>query len=149
MKTIIDTYPNRILDLDLVVITNPSVVELQDKFTKPNGDSIPDDYCKDYPARATVLKSKETEDIVLVVILHHVPNYVKKKPEFEQTCYIVSTIAHEAFHILMFTMDIIEDSLNTNSQEMPAYYMGWITECVYRTWIKSNDTVQKRKKTKG
>lgn len=149
MKTIIDTYPNRILDLDLVVFTNPDIVEIQDKYTLSNGDSIPDNYFKDYPAMATILRSKEREEIVLVAMLHYVPDYVKKRSEFEQTCYMINTIAHESFHVLMDTMDVIQDSLNVNCQEMPAYYMGWITECVYRTWIKSNDTVQKRKKTKG
>lgn len=98
---------------------------------------------------ATIFRSKEREEIVLVVILHYVPNYVKKRSEFEQTCYMINTIAHESFHVLMDTMDVIEDKLSQNSQEFPAYYVGWVTECVYRTWIKSNDTVQKRKKTKG
>lgn len=147
MKNIIDIYPNNIFDIDLVVMTHPDIKDIQDKYTLSNKEPISDTFLDGYPGLATVLRDKEKEDIVLVIILNYIPEYVKKRSQFDQMCYMINTIGHEAFHVLMDTMDVIEDKLVSDAQEFPAYYIGWIVECAYRTWIKSNDTLQKRKKT--
>lgn len=149
MKTIIDTYSNKILDLDLVVMTNPDIKDVQNKYTQSNGDPVSDTFGDNYPALVTVLRNKSTEDLVLVIMLNYIPKYVQKRGKFEEVCYMINTIGHEAFHVLMDTLDIIEDKLCSDSQEFPAYYIGWVVECAYRTWIKSNGTLQKRNKTKG
>lgn len=149
MKNIIDIYPNNILDINLVVMTSPNIKDIQDKYTRSNGDPIEDNFLDNYPGLATILRDNETEDIVLVIILNYIPDYVKKRSELDQICYMINTIGHEAFHILMHTLDVIEDKLVSEAQEFPAYYIGWIVECAYRTWIKSDDTFQKRTKTKG
>lgn len=149
MKNIIDVYPNRILDLDLVVITNPNIKQIQSRYTYTNGDPIRDDLLGSNVGMAAVFLDKKTKVDVLVVMLICIPEHMQDKSELEQSCYMINTIGHECLHVLLDTFDIINDVISSKSQEMPAYYMGWLVECVYRTWIKSNDTLQKRKKTKG
>lgn len=149
MKTTIDTYRDAILDLDLVVMIKPTIEYIRENYNLSNGDSIVDNFMKDYPALCTVLQDKEKKEIVIVIILNYIPNSWKRKSKFEQTCYVINTIAHECYHAFMDTVDIIEEQLSSKSQEFPAYYMGWLVECVYRTWTKSNGTIQKRKQTEG
>ena len=51
--------------------------------------------------------------------------------------FAISTIAHEAFHVSCFIMNRVGINPDVNNDEAQAYLLSWITEQVYKQYIKS------------
>lgn len=56
--------------------------------------------------------------------------------KLEKDTDLINTIAHEAMHIVLDTFDKMEEIVSVHVQEPYAYYIGWICECIYKSYKK-------------
>ena len=56
--------------------------------------------------------------------------------KLEKDTDLINTIAHEAMHIVLDTFDKIDEVVSIHVQEPYAYYIGWICECIYKSYKK-------------
>lgn len=56
--------------------------------------------------------------------------------KLEKDTDLINTIAHEAMHIVLDTFDKIGEIVSVHVQELYAYYIGWICECIYKSYKK-------------
>ena len=56
--------------------------------------------------------------------------------KLEKDTDLINTIAHEAMHIVLDTFDKISEVVSVEVQEPYAYYIGWICECIYKSYKK-------------
>lgn len=56
--------------------------------------------------------------------------------KLEKDTDLINTIAHEAMHIVLDTFDKINEVVSVHVQEPYAYYIGWICECIYKSYKK-------------
>lgn len=56
--------------------------------------------------------------------------------KLEKDTDLINTIAHEAMHIVLDTFDKINEVISVHVQEPYAYYIGWICECIYKSYKK-------------
>nr|DAJ78082.1 MAG TPA: peptidase [Caudoviricetes sp.] len=56
--------------------------------------------------------------------------------KLEKDTDLINTIAHEAMHIVLDTFDKIGEIVSVHVQEPYAYYIGWICECIYKSYKK-------------
>ena len=56
--------------------------------------------------------------------------------KLEKDADLINTIAHEAMHIVLDTFDKIGEIISVHVQEPYAYYIGWICECIYKSYKK-------------
>lgn len=62
---------------------------------------------------------------------------VLNKKYLTDEAFAISTIAHEAFHVSCFIMKRVGINPDVNNDEAQAYLLSWITEQVYKQYIKS------------
>lgn len=56
--------------------------------------------------------------------------------KLEKDTDLINTIAHEAMHIILDTFDKMNEVVSVHVQEPYAYYIGWICECIYKSYKK-------------
>lgn len=56
--------------------------------------------------------------------------------KLEKDADLINTIAHEAMHILLDIFDKMDEVVSVHVQEPYAYYIGWISECIYKSYKK-------------
>lgn len=56
--------------------------------------------------------------------------------KLEKDTDLINTIAHEVMHIVLDTFDKIGEIVSVHVQEPYAYYIGWICECIYKSYKK-------------
>ena len=56
--------------------------------------------------------------------------------KLERDTDLINTIAHEAMHIVLDTFDKMNEVISVHVQEPYAYYIGWICECIYKSYKK-------------
>lgn len=147
MKNNIDTYKNSIYEFDLVVASDKvSLEDIQKEYEYSSGDPIDNRLTGPY-ATATTVRRKSDGRVVCLIKLNSYDKSLKSKTE--KHLWLINTIGHEALHYLLDLCYTISEIPNTECQEMFAYIQGWATECIYKTWMKKDDTNQKRRQTKG
>lgn len=136
MKKILDRYNNDILELPLIVSMFIPLEDLNKDYCYSDGSVLDEELTK-YSGSCCILQEIKTGKLVIFVSINEIPGYVKKYNRHDKMCWIINTIAHECYHAFMDTMKIVCDEPDKDHQELAAYYMGWLVECVYRSWIKS------------
>lgn len=128
----IDTY-STIYNVDIAV-ANKEVTfkDLQKKYKYPDDSELVEN--DDNPiAYAERLVDKNTGHAV-ILIKYCRDNDVKgvdKRADF------INTIAHEATHAAMYIYSKIGEKVFVDdSNELLSYLIGWISECIYKTWTK-------------
>lgn len=58
------------------------------------------------------------------------------KTRLEKETDLINTIAHEAMHIVLDTFNKMGEIVSVHVQEPYAYYIGWICECIYKSYKK-------------
>lgn len=58
------------------------------------------------------------------------------KTKLEKDTDLINTIAHEAMHVVLDTFDKMGEIVSVHIQEPYAYYIGWICECIYKSYKK-------------
>jgi hypothetical protein len=128
-KSIIDVYPT-IYNVDLVVVNKYTTIEQLNKvYCDVNKEDLTDSTSIAYTERGY---NRKTNRPVIIV------RYVKSAEWVEdKKADLVNTAAHEALHVCMTIYSKIEEDVYKNdNNELFAYLIGWITECIYKTWTK-------------
>lgn len=128
-KSIIDVYPT-IYNVDLVVANKYTTIERLNKvYCDVNKEDLIDDTSVAYTERGY---NRKTNRPVIIV------RYIRQSKWVEdKKTDLVNTAAHEALHVCMYIYSKIEEDVYKNdSNELFAYLIGWVTECIYKTWTK-------------
>jgi len=129
-RSIIDVYPT-IYCVDLVVANRYATVkQINNRYCTVDNKDFED---SNAIAWTSVGYDKKTNRAVVIVkyCRDNVDKAVDKKIDFINTC------AHEALHACMSIYSKIgEDVYKNDSNELFAYLVGWIAECIYKTWTK-------------
>lgn len=129
-KSIIDVYPT-VYDVDIVVANKYTTIERLNKtyYDIDYKDlTDPEDGISAYTER--IYERKTNKPCILV-------RYMKAGKYKDKKSGLINTAAHEALHACMgIYSKIREDVYKDDSNELFAYLIGWITECIYKTWTK-------------
>ena len=132
-KKYIDTY-NTVYGVDIVVVNkNVTLKELRETYCYSNGEEL-NDSIKDAAACTARCKNKKTNRYCSLIVHNHDSLF----KDADKRTDLINTAAHEALHS---ALDILtyagEESINPNDpNETLAYFVGWITEKMYKTWTK-------------
>lgn len=128
-KAIIDVYET-IYNVDIVVANRYTTIEQLNKtYSNINNEDLTDSSAIAYTEAGY---NRKTNKPVIIV------RYVKEcRWPVDKKLDLVNTAAHEALHVCMDIYSKIgEDVYKNDSNELFAYLIGWITECIYNTWTK-------------
>lgn len=56
--------------------------------------------------------------------------------KLEKDTDLINTIAHEAMHVVLDTFNKMNEVVSVHVQEPYAYYIGWLCECIYKSYKK-------------
>lgn len=129
-KSIIDVY-STIYDIDIVVANRHTTVEQLNKvYCTVNHEDLTD--CEGAIAYTERVYDRKTDKTCIIV--RYVHDY---EPAKDKKLDLIRTASHEALHVCMDIYSKIgEDVYKNDSNELFAYLIGWITECIYKTWTK-------------
>lgn len=132
-KAYIDTYET-VYPIHLVVANEEVTLDtLRKSYTyaddKELDNSVIETVC-------TVVRAKRKSDgrYISLVKFNHPSSYLNTQTEIQAD--MVNTYAHEACHVVLDTYEFIEEQPCTQHQEVFAYQVGWVAECIYRTLSK-------------
>ncbi len=128
----IDIYKT-IYDLDLAVCRkNYKIKDIINTYERLNGGPLDEKLFDDSTAFTFVCRNKETKVYTIVVAI----NKTKGKTRQDKNADLTNSISHEAAHVVLETYAKIMDNVSVDHQEPFAYYLGWVAECIYRTYNK-------------
>ena len=129
-KSIIDVYPT-VYNVDLVVANKHTTIEQINKRYKTIDDTdFEDDTCICFTQSGY---DRKTNRAIILVKYNHPYEIVGIDKKLD----LVNTCAHEALHVCMRIYSKIgEDVFKNDSNELLAYLLGWVTECIYKTLTK-------------
>ena len=130
-KSIIDVYPT-IYNVDLVVANKYATTKQINKRyeTVNRTDFIDDLECVAY---TDVGYDKKTNRAIILVKYNH----CTKNVGIDKKLDLINTCAHEAVHVCMDIYSKIGEGVyKDDSNELLAYLLGWVTECIYKTLTK-------------
>lgn len=128
-KSVIDVYPT-IYNVDLVVVNKYTTIKQLNKvYCNIEHNDFEDDDCIAYTERGY---DRKTDKPVIVV------RYIRQSTwADDQKSDLINTAAHEALHVCMDIYSKIGEKIfEQDSNELFAYLIGWVTECIYKTWTK-------------
>ena len=131
-KKHIDTYSS-IYPVDLVVANETvTLKDLQKKYSYDNEEELTEDIIEGL-ATTSRCKDKNTGKYVILVKYNH---NTTVKGDDKRLCFI-NTVSHEAVHVAMDIYSFIGEKVYPNDEnELLAYLIGWITQCIYKTLTK-------------
>ena len=131
----IDIYET-MYDVDIAVCNRKCTdKDIINNFLTSDGEEITEEYLSvksttsAYTFRAI---NKHTRYATFVVRILNVFGKTKLEKETD----LINTIAHEAMHIVLDTFDKMNEVVSVHVQEPYAYYIGWICECIYKSYKK-------------
>lgn len=129
-KSIIDTY-STIYNVDIVVANKYTTIKQINKLYRPvEGDVFEDSDCI---AFTDIGYNRKTNAPVIIVKYVHSRSVVGVDKKID----LINTCAHEAVHVCMTIYSKIGEGVyKDDSNELLAYLVGWVTECIYKTWTK-------------
>lgn len=128
----IDIYKT-IYDLDLAVCRkNYKIKNIINTYECINGNPLDEKAFSDGTALTFVCRNKETKVYTILVVI----NKINGKTKQDKNADLTNTISHEAAHVVLETYAKIMDNVSVDYQEPFAYYLGWVAECIYKTYNK-------------
>lgn len=109
--------------------------DIINNFLTSDGKEITEEYLSTKPTTsAYTFKAidKRNKYATFVVRILNVFGNTK----LEKDTDLINTIAHEAMHIVLDTFDKMGEIVSVHVQEHYAYYIGWICECIYKSYKK-------------
>lgn len=129
-KSIIDIYPT-FYDVDIVVANKYTTIkDINKRYKTVEGNDFED---SDSIAFTDWGYDRETEKAVIIVKYNRdsTTKGINKKVDLVNTC------AHEALHVCMRIYSKIGERVyQDDSNELFAYLLGWVAECIYKTLTK-------------
>lgn len=129
-KSIIDIYPT-VYNVDIVVANKyTTIAQINKRYMTIQEQDFEDD---DTLAFTQPGYDRKTNKAIILVKYCNDTN-VKG---IDKNVDLINTCAHEALHVCMRIYSKIgEEVFKDDSNELFAYLLGWVTECIYRTWTK-------------
>lgn len=131
----IDIYKT-MYDVNIAVCNRRCTYEdIINNFLTSDGKEITEEYLSTKPTtsaytfRAIDKRNKYATFVVRIL-------NVFGNTKLEKDTDLINTIAHEAMHIVLDTFDKINEVVSVHVQEPYAYYIGWICECIYKSYKK-------------
>ena len=129
-KSIIDTY-STIYDVDLVIANQHTTLEkLRRLYQYEDNSNLIEDTTKGLATTSTVVNKKTNRKTVLVKI-----NKLELPKDADKKLELVNIAAHEAMHVLSDIYSYVGAEVTFYNQEPAAYFLGWITQNIYKTMI--------------
>ena len=127
-KSRIDVY-STIYPVDIVVANQYTTLkELQNKYIRCDDVELPEAVMEDLASTTRCRDKKTGKAVVLIKFNRHTS--VKG---VDKQVSLVNTCAHEAAHAVLSIYDFIEEDVCLVHQETFAYFMGSVTEWIYKT----------------
>lgn len=131
----IDIYET-IYNVDLAVCNKKCTDEdIINNFYDYKGNTLTKEYIQKYStAEAYTIRciAKKTNNITILVRIMKVVGSTK----LERDINLINSITHEAMHVVLDTFYKMNEIVSTEIQEPYAYYIGWISECIYKSYKK-------------
>lgn len=129
-KSIIDVYKT-FYNVDLVVVNKYTTTKQLNKvYCNVEHNDFEDDGC----SIAYTEKGYNRKTDKPVIIVRYMGQSVWAE---DQKLDLINTAAHEALHACMYIYSKIgENVYKDDSNELFAYLIGWVTECIYKTWTR-------------
>lgn len=130
-KKYIDTYKT-VYGIDLVVANkNVTMKDLRKKYIGVNDTELED---SEHTIASTIYAKNIATNRYTIIVKYDGDSVVK---DVDKKLDLINTAAHEATHVVMFLYDFIgEKVFPQDSNELLANHIGWVTECIYKTWTK-------------
>lgn len=109
--------------------------DIINNFLTSDGKEITEEYLSTKPTTSAytfIAIDKRNKYATFVVRILNVFGNTK----LEKDTDLINTIAHEAMHIVLDTFDKMNEVISVHVQEPYAYYIGWICECIYKSYKK-------------
>lgn len=109
--------------------------DIINNFLTSDGKEITEEYLSTKPTTSAytfIAIDKRNKYATFVVRILNVFGNTK----LEKDTDLINTIAHEAMHIVLDTFDKMGEIVSVHVQEPYAYYIGWICECIYKSYKK-------------
>lgn len=109
--------------------------DIINNFLTSDGKEITEEYLSTKPTtsaytfRAIDKRNKYATFIVRIL-------NVFGNTKLEKDTDIINTIAHETMYLVLDTFDKMGEIVSVHVQEPYAYYIGWICECIYKSYKK-------------
>ena len=129
-KSIIDIYPT-IYNVDIVVANKyTTIAQINKRYM-----TIQEQDFEDNDALAFTQPGYDRKTNKAIILVKYCNDYnvlgIDKKADLINTC------GGQALHVCMRIYSKIgEEVFKDDSNELFAYLLGWVTECIYRTWTK-------------
>lgn len=132
-KAHIDTYET-VYSVDLVVANESVTLEQLKKLYGYSDSEELDDTMMNAVCTASRCIRKVDNKPICLVKYNHPSSYLKSKRDLEVD--LINTCCHEAIHVMMDIYSYIEEKIDTSMQEVFAYNVAWVAECIYKTLTK-------------
>lgn len=131
----IDIYET-MYDVNIAVCNRKCTDEdIINNFLTSDGKEITEEYLSIKPTTsAYTFRAIDKRNKYATFVVRILNTYGKTK--LEKDTDLINTIAHEAMHIVLDTFDKINEVVSVHVQEPYAYYIGWICECIYKSYKK-------------
>ena len=130
-KKHIDTYETP-YDVHIVIANEAVTLEdLRKKYKYCDNNELDDDFTGSSATTARCEDKVTGRKVVLVK--YNRPSLVK---DVDKKLDFINTISHEALHVALDIYAYIGQDVDVNDNESLAYLVGWIGECIYKTWTK-------------
>ena len=109
--------------------------DIINNFLTSDGKEITEEYLSTKPTTsAYTFKAidKRNKYATFVVRILNVFGNTK----LEKDTDLINTIAHEAMHVVLGTFNKMDEVVSVHVQEPYAYYIGWLCECIYKSYKK-------------
>lgn len=130
-KSIIDTYTT-IYYVDIVVANKYATLEELKELYTYSDDTELDDFITDADCTTARCIRKSDGKAIILVKFNHLSNVkgIDKKLDF------INAIPHEAGHVVLDIYEKIDQNVCNCSPEPFCYLLGYVAECIYKTWSK-------------
>ena len=131
----IDIYET-MYDVNIAVCNRKCTDEdIINNFLTSDGKEITEEHLSTKPTTsAYTFRAIDKRNKYATFVVRILNTYGKTK--LERDTDLINTIAHEAMHIVLDTFDKIGEIVSVHVQEPYAYYIGWICECIYKSYKK-------------
>lgn len=127
---VVDVYIQPIFSIhQVVVIISNNVKDIPKIITAADGSTIDTSDCEDYDGLTYSQGYRYKDKLCACIYIH--PSIIEDSVE--------NVAAHEALHAASGILDYSGVSLTRDTEEAYAYMIGWITECImksYNKWLK-------------
>lgn len=131
----IDIYET-MYDVNIAVCNRKCTDEdIINNFLTSDGKEITEEYLSTKPTtNAYTFRAIDKRNKYATFVVRILNTYGKTK--LERDTDLINTIAHEAMHVVLDTFNKMGEVVSVHVQEPYAYYIGWLCECIYKSYKK-------------